>query len=201
MGWLALGGVGLLLLLFLLPFFRRRSSPNGAFTFSSDPPNYGDVTEPDDATEPASEAFPAAMLVLVRGEGELPQSIPLYRQHFERSRENQWSVGRSYQENEAVIDSRRVSKIHATITEQNGNFRIRDEMSSGGTYITSAQSRLRQRIEAMAWVPLTDEDIINFNSIAYRFEIDRGDYMSADTEPETGITEPEMRLDDNLTTG
>lgn len=187
-GWAALAGafglVGLVLFFAFRP--RRKPIPHG-MVFSSDPPNYGDATEPDDATEPASEAFPVATLLLMRGEGAVPQSIPLYRKNFDLAQENQWSVGRSHQENDLIIDSRRVSKTHATIIEQNGQFRIRDEMSSGGTYLTSSNNRVRRRLEPLEFTPLYDSDVINFNSIAYRFEVDKGDMQSSATEPDVGF--------------
>ncbi|MEM7126409.1 MAG: FHA domain-containing protein [Chloroflexota bacterium] len=186
-GWVAIAAMILLILLLLFLRIQRRSQTRGGLAFSSDPPLYGDQTEPEDSTEPASEAFPVATLVLVRGEGDLPQSIPLYRQQFEYAQENQWSVGRSYQENETVIDSRRVSKVHATITEQNGRFRIRDEGSSGGTFITSGTTRVRKRLEPLVVTPIYDSDVINFNSIAYRFEVDKGESIFADTEPDLGF--------------
>ncbi|MEZ4713882.1 MAG: FHA domain-containing protein [Caldilineaceae bacterium] len=187
-GWVALVGVlGLMGLLLFLLFRPRRKAPPRGMAFSSDPPNYGDATEPDDATEPASEAFPAAMLLLMRGEGNVPQSIPLYRKTFDVAEENQWSIGRSHQENDVVIDSRRVSKVHATIIERNGQFRIRDEMSSGGTYITSATNRVRRRLEPLDFSSLYENDVVNFNSIAYRFEVDKGDLQSSATEPDLGV--------------
>ncbi|MEZ4662911.1 MAG: FHA domain-containing protein [Caldilineaceae bacterium] len=186
-GWVALVAVLGLVGVLLFALFRPRRKPASRGSFSSEPPNYGDATEPDDATEPASEAFPAATLLLMRGEGNVPHSIPLYRKTFDVAEENQWSIGRSHQENDVVIDSRRVSKVHATIIERNGQFRIRDEMSSGGTYVTSATNRVRRRLEPLDFTSLDENDVINFNSIAYRFEVDKGDLQSSATEPDLGV--------------
>ena len=162
---------------------------------TSDPPN-NDITEPEDATEPATEAFPAATLVYMRGEGDVPKEISLHRQHLGAHHPNKWSIGRSYQESDEVIESRRISRLHATITEQNGRFMLRDEGSSGGTYITSGKTRIRRRLEALVPMPLEDGDTVNFNSVAYRFDVDRSEFYEAITEPDYGDqTEPELDID------
>lgn len=186
-GLLALIPVGVLVLLLLFWFFRPRRHSQADLSFSSDPPNYSDVTEPDDATEPANDAFPMAVLVLVRGEGELPRTLSLYRQSDDHHLPNRWTIGRSYQESDVVIDSKRVSRLHATISEENEQYQIRDEGSSGGTFITAGRARVRQRLEPLRNVPLNDKDIINFNSVAYQFEIEQNDMLSAATEPEAPL--------------
>lgn len=183
---------GLLLLLFLLVGLRSRRRVGDEFAFTSDPPRDQDVTEPEDATEPDVDAFPVATLFLERGETTLPKEISLHRRQPNGALPSEWSIGRSYQECQHVLESRRVSRLHATILEQNGQFRIRDEGSAGGTYLTSQETRIRRRLEPLVPESLSHGDIINFNSVAYRFSVDDIGIVDTPTEPDMGAaTEPE----------
>lgn len=198
--------IGLILLILLLLFFLpillsaiqrlQKSKSNNTF-HTSDPndlPQY-DATIPDDATEPASDAFPIASLFRVRGDSSIPEELALDRASI-AGQPNSWTIGRSFEECNIIIDDRRVSRLHAVISEVNGQFTIRDEGSAGGTYITSGVERVRQKLAPLEEVPLKNGDVINFNSVSYRFEIDKNIVFSnSDTEPETESsaldTEPE----------
>lgn len=108
------------------------------------------------------ELFPAATLVKVRGGEELPQIIPLHRQVAKSS--NQWKIGRLAQYSELIIPDNRISHLHATIIEEAGEFRLRDEGSKGKSYLNKRllEPRMPELLKA--------GDIINFNAVAYRFE-------------------------------
>jgi pSer/pThr/pTyr-binding forkhead associated (FHA) protein len=158
----------------------RKDPTDRKVEWSSEP--VGDEgTEPEeDGTEPfvGMEVFPVAGLVLERGGGELPAKIELYQQERGQA-PNQWKVGRSRQYSDIIIHSKRVSRLHATILEQNGQFRLRDEGSAGGTYLN------KRRLEPQMPEVLAHGDLINFNIIAYRFMIE--DTMSAPSSKPAGI--------------
>ena len=185
-------GVILLVLIFLQIRSVRQTDTSKHFTDPDDP--YFDLSQFEDATMPASNAFPVATLVFVRGEGNLPKEIPLERRQVDGGQSNQWSIGRSYGASDKVIDSRRISRLHATIVDQDGHFVIQDEGSSGGTFITSSATRVRRQLEPLVPTPIQDSDIINFNSIAYRFELDRSEDYSDLSSPDV-LDQTEAALD------
>ncbi|MEZ4726290.1 MAG: FHA domain-containing protein [Caldilineaceae bacterium] len=174
-------------------FLRRRRRPaydamHEPISVWADP----DATQPadlDDATNPAIEIFARATLVLERGGSELPKEIHLHTQQVNGEVKNEWKIGRSYAYSNYVIEDRdkRVSRWHATIFERADQFYIRDEGSAGGTYVN------RNKIEPRQETPLAHNDVINFNTVAYRFVVGDGPGSAANspsTDPDaTEITE------------
>lgn len=134
-----------------------------------------DPTEPEhlDITEPVAEAdvFPLASLVLERGGDHLPKEIPLHTRENNGRVIRRWTVGRSQTKSNYIIADQRVSKLHATIFQQGGQFYIQDEGASGGTYLN------RQKLRELAPTPLHADDVINFNAVAYRFVLDTADFI------------------------
>ncbi len=99
-----------------------------------------------------------AYLIYVSGGTHLPMKIPIENHEPVR-------IGRKRSFCEQVINDRRVSRLHATITSVEGNFYIKDEGSSGGTFVN------RQKLGTIDNQLLKHQDIINFNEVEYRFEI------------------------------
>ncbi len=115
----------------------------------------------EDATEPqvmVNFVSPAS-LVYVDGGDHLPPKLDI-----EGGREVR--IGRKQAYCDVIIDDQRVSRLHASIVEkEDGKFYIKDEGSSGGTYV----NRRKLRVNDMA--ELHHNDTINFNTVAYRFEL------------------------------
>ena len=99
-----------------------------------------------------------AYLVYVSGGTHLPTKIPVESHEPVR-------IGRKRSFCEQVINDRRVSRLHATITAVDGNFYIKDEGSSGGTFVN------RQKLGTVDNRLLMHNDVINLNEVEYRFEI------------------------------
>lgn len=128
-----------------------------------------DFTEParnfdvDDATEPARlpdfATVAPAYLVYQEGGDHLPKKLPI-----DAGREIR--IGRKREYSDLVLDDKRVSRLHAVISEKSDGFYIRDEGSAGGTLV----NRRQLGINATGRL-LKHGDIVNFNTIAYRFEM------------------------------
>jgi len=162
----------ILFLLILLVFrsTRRRKEPgqqSGSYVpyaAAVDP----DATEPvdpfglDDATEPAIvSAFgvlPPAYLLYEEGGDHLPKRIAL-----EAGRETR--IGRRASYSDVVLEDKRISRIHAVIQEREDGFFIRDEGSSGGTFVNKRHLGVSDNKR------LNHNDTIHFNAIAYRFAL------------------------------
>jgi pSer/pThr/pTyr-binding forkhead associated (FHA) protein len=71
------------------------------------------------------------------------------------------SFGRS-QDNDVVLSDKSVSRLHATITPENGGFYLRDLQSQNGTYVD------RQRINEYL---LRDGDRIQFGNLQFTFRV------------------------------
>lgn len=116
-----------------------------------------DLTE--DATEPQvmlDFVAPASLLYETGGE-HLPAKLDI-----EGGREVR--IGRKQAYCDVIIDDQRISRLHASITEkEDGKFYLKDEGSSGGTYV----NRRKLRVNDMA--ELHHNDVINFNTVAYKF--------------------------------
>ncbi|MBV7338355.1 FHA domain-containing protein [Chloroflexi bacterium TSY] len=82
-------------------------------------------------------------------------------------------IGRKRAYCEQIIDDIRVSRLHATITFVNGKFYIKDEGSSGGTFVN------RRKLGTVDNWLLNHNDIINFNELEYRFEISNNPTQNA----------------------
>lgn len=115
----------------------------------------------EDATEPQVMVnfISPASLVYVEGGDHLPSKLDI-----EGGREVR--IGRKQAYCDVLIDDQRVSRLHASIVEkEDGKFYIKDEGSSGGTYVNRRKLRVNDMVE------LHHSDIINFNTVSYRFEL------------------------------
>ncbi|MFN8468725.1 MAG: FHA domain-containing protein [Caldilineaceae bacterium] len=119
-------------------------------------------------TEDATEAQPIvdfespAWLVYVEGGEHLPKKL-----NIEGGREIR--IGRKAAYCDILIDDQRVSRLHASIHErEDGNFYLKDEGSSGGTFVN------RRKLRVNDSHLMSHGDIINFNTVAYRFELADG---------------------------
>lgn len=115
----------------------------------------------EDATEPqvmVNFVSPAS-LICVDGGDHLPPKLDI-----EGGREVR--IGRKQAYCDVIIDDQRVSRLHASIVEKDdGKFYIKDEGSSGGTYVNRRKLRINDLVE------LQHNAVINFNTVAYRFEL------------------------------
>jgi hypothetical protein len=115
----------------------------------------------EDATEPQVMVnfISPASLIYVEGGDHLPPKLDI-----EGGREVR--IGRKHAYCDIIIDDQRVSRLHASIVEkEDGKFYIKDEGSSGGTYVNRRKLRVNDMVE------LHHNDIINLNTVAYRFEL------------------------------
>lgn len=115
----------------------------------------------EDATEPQVmlNFISPASLVYVEGGDHLPSKLDI-----EGGREVR--IGRKQAYCDVIIDDQRVSRLHASIVEkEDGKFYIKDEGSSGGTYVNRRKLRVNDLVE------LNHGDVINFNTVTYRFEL------------------------------
>jgi hypothetical protein len=172
---LAAAALPLLLLIGVLAFTGRKSRKPKAPTFGT-PSGYDSSTLVDnkstmieatayDVTEDATEAQPIvqfeapASLVYIEGGEHLPKKLDI-----EGGREVR--IGRKQTYCDVLIDDQRVSRLHASIHErEDGNFYLKDEGSSGGTFVN------RRKLRVNDAHLLKHGDVINFNTVAYRFEL------------------------------
>jgi hypothetical protein len=143
-----------------------------------------------DGTSPVQDIFARARLELVpdkneRNDTKLREEIRFYARNAGEARQ-EWKIGRSYEYCDYVIDDphKRISRLHATIIEENNAFFIRDEGSAGGTYIN------KRKLTPQIPQQLNDNDLINLNIIAYRFfagdEMGPGPELGAAVGTESG---------------
>jgi hypothetical protein len=166
----------LLLIIGAIALLARRRKPAGDDYLAATEPAYDDAgygdnastvvdaTAPYDMTEDATEPqvminFVApASLIYVEGGDQLPPKLDI-----EGGREVR--IGRKQAYCDLIIDDARVSRLHASIVEKDdGKFYIKDEGSSGGTYVNRRKLRVNDLLE------LKHNDIVNFNMVSYRFE-------------------------------
>ncbi|HRA66869.1 MAG TPA: FHA domain-containing protein [Caldilinea sp.] len=115
----------------------------------------------EDATEPQVMVnfISPASLIYVDGGDHLPSKLDI-----EGGREVR--IGRKQAYCDIIIDDQRVSRLHASIVEKDdGKFYLKDEGSSGGTYVNRHKLRVNDMVE------LHHGDIINLNTVSYRFEL------------------------------
>jgi len=125
----------------------------------------------EDATEPQVMVnfISPASLIYVEGGDHLPPKLDI-----EGGREVR--IGRKQAYCDIIIDDQRVSRLHASIVEKDdGKFYIKDEGSSGGTYVNRRKLRVNDLVE------LNHNDVINLNTVAYRFELN--DQSGANVQP------------------
>jgi len=168
----------LTILLFGLMYGLRRRQPPDDPEIIYTSSTQEDITELDtidDHTEVVDLNFnpiSPAHLIYEDGGDHLPRKIPI-----EGGREIR--IGRRDLYCDLIIDDRRISKLHATIFEQADGFYIRDDGSSGGTFVNQRKLGVSDHKQ-----PLKDGDIINFNAVAYRFELTKDD----DDQTEPAVT-------------
>jgi hypothetical protein len=122
----------------------------------------------EDATEPQVMVnfISPASLLYVEGGDHLPAKLDI-----EGGREVR--IGRKQAYCDLLIDDQRVSRLHASIVEkEDGKFYIKDEGSSGGTYVNRRKLRVNDMVE------LHHNDVINFNTVSYRFELNEQSQQS-----------------------
>lgn len=124
----------------------------------------------DEHTEVANDAnfLTPAYLVYEAGGDHLPEKVPLDSRVVR--------IGRKPAFCDAVINDKRISKLHCTISEREEGFYIRDDGSTGGTAVN------RRRLGVSDQVKLNHNDLINLHEIVYRFE------KTADIADQTGAT-------------
>ena len=113
----------------------------------------------EDATEPQvmPNFIAPASLIYEEGGDHLPERLDI-----EGGREVR--IGRKQTYCDVIIDDPRISRLHASIIEKaDGGFYIKDEGSSGGTFVNRRKLRVNDEY------PLKTGDIVNFNTVAYCF--------------------------------
>lgn len=100
----------------------------------------------------------AAYLVYVSGGDHLPKKLPIETNEPVR-------IGRKKSFCDQILDDKRVSRLHSVVIHEGGNFYIKDEGSSGGTFVN------RRRLGTTDKQLIKNNDIINFNELEYRFEV------------------------------
>lgn len=147
-----------------------------------------DLTEPEGARlhrrvpEPAA---PIGRLTRVTKEPRLPLEFPLQMGENRNGRGSDIKIGRNGNMTDCVITDKRISRWHATIFVHGDNYFLRDEDSTGGTYIVRSEEMpadseddslstvdlQRKQLEPRQHIQLNDGDHIYFNTIAYCFEL------------------------------
>ncbi|MEZ4713875.1 MAG: winged helix-turn-helix domain-containing protein [Caldilineaceae bacterium] len=115
-----------------------------------------------------------AYLLRESNEPHLPREFNM--QHAQSNPEFKAGVkiGRNANMADWVIMDRRVSRWHATLFLDHNTFYIRDENSTGHTFLSRPAadgSVNRTRLSPRANVPLESGDILHFNTVSYRFEV------------------------------
>lgn len=112
-----------------------------------------------------------ARLVLVEGDGSLPQSVEIVGSNTR--------IGRDPSLSNVVLDDPRVSRYHCRIAEEGEDvFRIYDEGSTSGTYVNYKPVDIRGQV-------LQHGDQVHIGPIGMRFEISRPGERTEATEPAT----------------
>ena len=114
-----------------------------------------------------------AHLVLVSGDSSIAQTIEIYKEITK--------IGRDAALVDAVINDRRVSRLHAKIVDKGSQFELTDEGSTSGTWVNDQQVPMQGHM-------LRYNDEINFGPIRYRFET-LGGAEPTQTAVYAGVTE------------
>jgi pSer/pThr/pTyr-binding forkhead associated (FHA) protein len=130
-------------------------APKSIITEAPVTPTKRHVGTIEPATIPAS---PLAMLAVYGPEGEAQEVFPLTTRGAQ--------IGRGLQAgNDIVLDDGMVSKKHARILYENGQFFLHDENSTNGTYIGEAQ------LASGATVPVRSGDMLRIGMTYIRFAL------------------------------
>lgn len=172
----------ILLALIVYRMVRRKQSEDSNEMWDSEPGSAsGEWTDPalsndlfGDATEPVPvfESIPSAWLALVDNNQNLPSKLPLI------GGGKKIRIGRRQENCDLVLNDKRVSRVHATIVEKPDGFHISDEASAGGTFVNKQEVKVGDRL-------LRHGDIVNFNAVAYRFELT--EFMEPISNPSTPV--------------
>lgn len=161
-----------------------------------------DLTEPEGANlQTPSQISPlqVAYLKRVSNEQRLPSEMLLTMGQTGSGNRGDLKIGRNGNMSDFVITDKRVSRWHATIFIDEDMYYLRDENSTGGTYIARAElmhestdttstdtknidtvaikpnqngfAKQKKQLAPRQHVQLQHGDHIYFNTIAYRFEI------------------------------
>lgn len=147
---------------------------NGTYLLKSTP-LYTDHTLPEKVTNevPTAPRQPVNTARLIRESQEphLPKTITL-QDNTAHSLRVGLKIGRNSQQCEIVLHDQRISRLHATIFAAQGQFYLRDERSTGHTYLKhkGEQNTEPNQLIPHTAVPLTDGDLVCFNTVAYRFD-------------------------------
>lgn len=114
-----------------------------------------EVTRPVEI--PAFILKPVANLVATTEDANLPSKLSIGGDEPIR-------FGRRKSLCDHVIPDMRISRLHAVIVPQDDNLYIRDEGSSGGTFVN------QRRLGPTDQLLLRENDIISFNDISFRLE-------------------------------
>lgn len=148
---------------------------NGAYLLKSSLLAAG-LTLPEgviDAGQPAKAHLPAGRLVRQSQETHLPKTIELAAGQSHSSLAVGIKVGRSPQQCDVVLPDQRISRWHATFFAAQGCIYLRDEKSTGHTYLEHQNGNgvKRTRLEPHLATPLADGDLVYFNTVAYRLDL------------------------------
>ncbi|MEZ4662913.1 MAG: winged helix-turn-helix domain-containing protein [Caldilineaceae bacterium] len=149
---------------------------NGAYVLETDA-WLETLTEPEGVrhvatTPPASDR--CAYLLRASSEAHLPREFSIKPAPRAPAFKAGVKIGRNANLADWVIMDRRVSRWHATLFLDHNIFYIRDENSSGHTYLerpATAGVANRIRLNPRENVPLESGDILHFNTVSYRFEV------------------------------
>jgi hypothetical protein len=146
--------------------------------------------EPTDITVPVESTLssdkPTAYLVaLDHNNPFLPEIITLYEAP-------EIHIGRSPHYCDVILNDMRISRIHATILHENNQFHIKDEGSSGGTFVN--RLKINPTVEKL----LAPGNIVYFSTLGYRFEPIKSSEEKESTELSTKEDKPETLTPDNV---
>lgn len=153
---------------------------NGTYVFNTN--TFADTfTEPEGTRVSTTRQLPtpsdvARPVYLIRESSEphLPLEFALHNIRTGTAYHVGIKIGRNGSTADCVLTDKRVSRWHATIFVEQGEFFIRDENSTGHTYLAredeSGHSQ-RSRLSPREHVRLADGDLIYFNTVCYRFEM------------------------------
>ncbi|MBV7336105.1 winged helix-turn-helix domain-containing protein [Chloroflexi bacterium TSY] len=123
----------------------------------------------------SSPASLSAKLMRTTNDTHLPNEVPIRHVEIKGQYKSGIKLGRNGGTVDYVLADKRVSRWHATIFVERNAFYIRDENSSGHTYITRIngdQQSDQRRLLPREHVQLENGDLIHFNTIAYKFVVD-----------------------------
>lgn len=134
------------------------------------------LTEPEGFNRPpesSDDRLPAALLRRESGESHLPRELVL--RNGSAHNKSGCKIGRNPSQCDCVLMDKRISRWHATIFVADGIFYLRDENSTGHTYITRHNMQdgsERQRLSPREPASLGSGDLIHFNTVGYRFVLE-----------------------------